>query len=94
MVAKKIENNVFIFAVENAFLHKGKASEGAVLGKALSSDPSLKDDIVKLRTHISKAVKDANKLSIDEMETLLRKENPDFFEKKEKKTLIIVWQKI
>ncbi len=83
MVAKKIENNVFIFAVENAFLHKGKASEGAVLGKALSSDPSLKDDIVKLRTHISKAVKDANKLSIDEMETLLRKENPDFFEKKE-----------
>lgn len=81
-----IENDITKHALHNAIKFNGKANQGAVLGKILSEDPSLKDDIKNLSKTISEILKRVNKLSIGQQIDELKKIDPNLLdEKKETK---------
>src|SRR3989338_7272861 len=71
------------FALANAFLHDGRAQAGAIVGKLIAEDASVKNKLKELMPEIGKIVNQINKLSLLEQEKRLLDIYPDFFEKKE-----------
>jgi len=63
-------------ALENALKYNGKANPGALIGKVLGSDPSLKEKAKEINQLIQKTVKEVNKLSIKDQEKELAKYGP------------------
>ncbi len=78
-----LKKDIEKYALANAFLHNGKANSGAVLGKLISKDSSIKSKIKNIMPDINKITSKVNKLSIKEQESKLKKIYPDFFKPKE-----------
>jgi glutamyl-tRNA synthetase len=73
------------FALANAYTHKGRAQQGAVISKLIGSDPTIRSKLKVLSKDISKIISEVNKLSIAQQEAELKKIYPKFFLPKEKK---------
>jgi len=59
-------------ALLNAIQHDGKADIQAVLGKIISDDPKVRDEIKKIIPEIKKIVTEVNSLSLDEQKEKLK----------------------
>ena len=59
------------YALQNAVKYNGKANPGAVIGKILQEQPSLKSKIKDIAKKINDVVKEINSLSLQEQETKL-----------------------
>ena len=71
-----MDEMILKYALQNAVLHSGKADTKAVLGKVLSEQPSLRNDIPTVRNAVEKVVKEINYLLQDEQEKRLQKAGP------------------
>ena len=60
------------YALQNAFKYKGKANPGAVIGKVLAENPSLKGKAQEISKQIIEIVKEVNKLSLENQEKKLQ----------------------
>jgi len=74
------------YALANAFQHNGKANPKAVLGKVLSADPDLRNNIDIVAKEVLEVIIRINKLSLSQQESELKEVYPELFtiEKKEK----------
>lgn len=61
------------YTLQNAVKFKGLANPGAIIGKILQEQPSLKSKIKEVTQKINEIVKEVNKLSLPEQETQLAK---------------------
>lgn len=78
------------YSLQNAVRYNGKANPGAIIGKVLSENPSLKKDIARISKEIQKIVKEVNSMKAEEQKEKLEKLAPELLEKKKeekKKTL-------
>ncbi|MBI2507744.1 glutamate--tRNA ligase [Candidatus Woesearchaeota archaeon] len=66
------EELILKYALQNAVNYKGKANPGAVIGKVLQENPSLKNKIKELSKKINDVIKKVNQLSVSEQETQLQ----------------------
>ncbi|MEM2131460.1 MAG: glutamate--tRNA ligase [Candidatus Woesearchaeota archaeon] len=76
-----IQDKIRYFSLENALKFKGKANQGAVIGKILSEQPELKKDLQNLSKEISKIVNEVNSLNLENIEKEFKKyekENKNF----------------
>jgi glutamyl-tRNA synthetase len=78
------------YALQNAVQFGGKANPGAVIGKLLSEDPSLKSKMKDVAMTANAAVKDVNSLQVEQQRKELESLAPELLEKKkgEKKGLL------
>jgi len=72
-------------ALENARRFNGKASPGAVIGKAISEMPELKQNMKGLAREVSLILRQVNALGAEKQTELLMEIAPELFEKKERK---------
>ena len=87
MDEKKLREFILISALENAIKFKGKANQGAIVGKLFVYDPSLKENMKEVMPILSSIIKETNSLSQQEQEKKLLELVPDYFEsEKQKKT--------
>ncbi len=77
-----IEENIYKFCLKNAFDHGGNASQGAIIGKLIAENPSIKTKMKEVAPLIAKIVQKVNKMSPDDQEKELRKKYPELLEKK------------
>ena len=85
-----MEDLIRKFALHNAVKYGGKANPGAVIGKMLSEDHSLKDDMKSIGKRVNETIAKINKLSPGEQRKILEQEFPELLEEKkqeEKKEL-------
>lgn len=73
------------YALQNALKYKGKANPGAVIGKILAEEPSLREKAQDIGKEINKIVKEVNSLSLEAQEKELKELAPELLEKKEEK---------
>ena len=71
------------YALQNAIKYKGKANPGAVMGKVLAENPSLRENAKETGKEIANITKEVNKLSIERQEKKLKELAPELLEKKE-----------
>lgn len=85
----KNKDIILKYSLQNAIFYKGKANPGAVLGKILSQDPSLRGNILDLKKEIETTVKQINSLSFEQQKKELEKLAPELMvkEKKEQEEL-------
>jgi glutamyl-tRNA synthetase len=76
-----IEKSILKYALENAVKFEGKAQAGAIIGKLLAEDPSIRTKMGEISKLISKVILDLNKKSVEEQKNMLLKIEPDHFEK-------------
>ena len=91
---KKILDDIYRYAIKNAFLHNGKASSKAIAGKIISLHKDIK--IKELMPDIEKIVREVNKMPFDEIKREYEKykESYEFKQKqKEKKLPKLEWAK-
>lgn len=79
-----MEDKIREFALENAVKFKGKANQGAVIGKLMSLDASVKSKMGELGPVISKIVSDVNSMTPEDQETALLDIDPSYGQPKEK----------
>ena len=72
------------YALQNAIKFNGKANLGAVIGRVLSENPELKNDIQKITKEIQGAIKEINKLSPEKQRKELETTAPELLKEKEK----------
>ncbi len=72
------------FALQNAVLHGGKASNGAVISRVIGENPSEKTRIKEVSGEAAEAVEFVNRLSLDEQKYQLQNLAPELLEKKKK----------
>ena len=84
-----IENSILKYALQNAIKFKGKANPGALVGKILGEDPSLKSQMRELGPKINKIVGEVNAMNLENQTAKLQEIAPELLEKKvvEKKGL-------
>lgn len=82
---EKLGKTIRKYALENALKFDGKSQTGAVIGKVLSENPGLKNEMKSLGKEISRIVSDVNKLSVEEQRTELENIAPELLEKKKEK---------
>lgn len=70
------------WALHNAVRYEGKASVGAVVGKLISEDPSIKDGLKDLKKDIQRVVDEVNKLGVEAQTEELKKIAPELLERK------------
>jgi glutamyl-tRNA synthetase len=73
-----LENTITEAALENAIKFKGKASQGAIIGKLMSVDPTIKQRMKDVAPIIGKILGTINALTLDEQKAQLLALNPDF----------------
>jgi len=61
------------YALQNAVKYKGKANFGAIIGKVLAEDPSLKKKAKEIGMEIKKIVKQVNSMDKQEQKNQLGK---------------------
>ncbi len=79
---KDFETTVRKYALQNAAQYGGKANPGAVIGKILAEDPSLKPLIKEVAAAVSNALKSVNKLGVEKQLEELGRLAPELLEKK------------
>jgi glutamyl-tRNA synthetase len=85
-----IAKNARKYALQNAVQFGGKANPGAVIGKLLSEDPSLKSKMKDVATTVNATVKEISTLTVEQQRKELEALAPQLLEKKkaEKKGLL------
>ncbi|MFW5871936.1 MAG: glutamate--tRNA ligase [bacterium] len=73
-----IESKIREFALENALKFNGKASQGAIIGKLMAFDSSIKAKMKEVAPQIGKILSEVNKLSLEEQKKQLLDLNPEF----------------
>ncbi len=81
-VTKDIETAIRKYALLNASQYGGKATPGAVLGKLLAENPSLKTQIKEISSSVAAVIKEVNKLDVEKQTAELTKLAPELLEKK------------
>lgn len=76
------EATVRKYALQNAAQYGGKANAGAVIGKILAENPSLKPLIKEVAAAVNNALKSVNKLSVEKQTEELGRLAPGLLEKK------------
>ena len=71
------------YALQNAVKFKGKANQGAVIGKVLAENPELKEKAKDIAKEINKVIGEINKLPLEKQEKRLNDIAPELLEKKE-----------
>jgi glutamyl-tRNA synthetase len=79
-----IEHLIRKYALQNAVKYHGKANVGAVIGKILQEDPSLKSRIAVIGKLAGRMISQINKISVDKQLAELQELAPELLEKKEK----------
>ncbi|MBI2133454.1 glutamate--tRNA ligase [Candidatus Woesearchaeota archaeon] len=77
-----LEKSILKYALQNAVLHGGKATRGAVIGKLLGENPALKEKIGALTKETEKIIAKVNKMTVDEQRSMLEDTAPELLEKK------------
>lgn len=72
------------YALQNAVQFEGKANPGAVIGKLLGKDPSLKSQMKDVSMVVQEIIKEVISLSVDEQKEQLAQIDPSLLEKKKK----------
>lgn len=70
------------FALQNAVRHDGKATQGAIIGKLIAEDPSIKEKMGEIGKDIAVVVAEVNKMSLDDQRAELQETAPELLEKK------------
>ncbi|RME53908.1 glutamate--tRNA ligase [Candidatus Woesearchaeota archaeon] len=65
-------------ALENAVKYHGKASFGAVIGKLLHNNPSLRENLNTIKPTVQRIIDDVNKLTSAQQQQELHRINPEF----------------
>lgn len=80
-----IEKSIRKYALENAVKFSGKCNPGAIIGKILGEDPSLKDKMNDIAPKINETAKKVNAMPLEEQKKELLKIIPDYFEQEQEK---------
>ena len=80
----KIKEDIRNWALQNALKYDGKANQGAVIGKLLSTHPELKKELKTLSKEISTILSEVNKLGQEKQKKELEKRAPELLEEKPK----------
>ena len=80
---QNLKTTIRKYALHNAIKYKGRANPGAVIGKVLAENPDLRDKAKEISKEIIKAIKEINKLSLENQEKNLQELAPELLEKKE-----------
>jgi glutamyl-tRNA synthetase len=81
---KKIKEEIRNWSLQNALKYGGKANQGAVIGKLLSTYPDLKKELNNLSKEISAIISEVNGLGADAQKKELEKNAPELLEEKPK----------
>src|SRR3989338_6951928 len=73
------------YALQNAIRYKGKANQGAVIGKVFAENPELKEQGKDIGKEVRKIIKEISFLSLEEQHKKLQELAPELLEKKEEK---------
>ncbi len=73
MDVERVRELAYKHALKNAVEHGGKASVGAVIGKILAEDPSLKPHAKDLAPIVREVVENVNKMSLEEQKREMEK---------------------
>ncbi|MEK6837284.1 MAG: glutamate--tRNA ligase family protein, partial [Nanoarchaeota archaeon] len=79
---KDIEKTVRKYALQNAAQFGGNANPGAVIGKILAENPTLKGHIKEIAAAVSAVIKSVNRLGVEGQVEELGKLAPELLEKK------------
>lgn len=85
MDEKQLELLITEFALENAIKFNGKAGKGAVVGKIMSIDSSVKQNMKNISPLIEKIISEINSLSLENQKNKLLNLNPDFEKEQQEK---------
>ncbi|MBR9691868.1 glutamate--tRNA ligase [Candidatus Woesearchaeota archaeon] len=81
----ELKETILKYALQNAVLFKGKANPGAVIGKVISEDESLKSKMKEIAQEVNSVVAEVNKMSLKEQEDEFKKYEGQIVKKKVKK---------
>ena len=82
---KDFENFVFLVALENALNFNGKTNPKALLGKAVSKFPQIKEDMTYYLNQIEAISNQVNEMNSKEQEKKIKQLNPNYLKEKEEK---------
>lgn len=77
-----IKQKILAYALQNAIKFDGKANQGAVIGKLIADDPSVKNKMKEISKDISAAIKEISKLSVEKQRAKLMELAPELLEEK------------
>lgn len=77
-----LEESIKKYALQNAVQFNGKCNPGAVVGKILGEDPSLKKDMKTVSQKVQEIVKEVNLMGLDKQKDELENIDPSLLEKK------------
>ncbi|MCP3682569.1 MAG: glutamate--tRNA ligase [bacterium] len=80
-----LKEKILRFALQNAVQFNGKANPGAVIGKLIAEDDSLKKDMKFVSKEVQAVMKDVNKMPVEEQKKKLEELAPEMLEKKKGK---------
>jgi glutamyl-tRNA synthetase len=72
-----IQETIHKLALVNAVSYAGKAQAGAVMGKLLAEQPSLKAEVKEIGPVVAEIVKEVNRLSLEEQRKIVEKNWPE-----------------
>ena len=62
---EELKNAIMKYSLQNALIYKGKANAGAVIGKVLAENPSLREKAKEITKETIKTINEVNTLSLD-----------------------------
>jgi glutamyl-tRNA synthetase len=80
----KIRENALKFAVQNAFLHGGKAQTGPVIGKLFGNLPELKPRAAEVMLLVSQVVEEVNSWTLEQQQRIIEERWPKLLKSKKK----------
>ncbi|MFA4887485.1 MAG: glutamate--tRNA ligase [Candidatus Nanoarchaeia archaeon] len=75
---------IYKYTLQNAIKYEGKANPGAIIGKILSEDPSLKEKMKDVSKEVALIVKKVNAMSLRDQLKELQEIAPELLEEKKK----------
>ncbi len=79
-----MEDLIYKYVLQNAVKYDGKANSGAVIGKIVAEDPTLKNEMKQLGKTVALIVKKVNSMKIEKQIEELKKIAPDLLEERRK----------
>ena len=71
------------YAFQNAIRYSGKANPGAVMGRVLAENPSLREKAKEIGKEVANIIKEVNKLSLEKQQKKIKELAPEPLAKKE-----------
>ncbi len=80
---EELKQLIMKYALQNAFIYKGKANAGAVIGKVLAENPELREKAKEVSKEAIKIINDVNKMHLEKQQKSLMEMAPELLEKKQ-----------